>query len=164
MKILRFENVDIEKISISEANSRANTQMSELSLSTLMASINIHGVINPITITEDFKVVVGGRRFRATKFLWERTKDPRFKTIPCYITRFESKAGRDPKAEMMAASGVENLTKMPLKAKELADAVTILRDLGCSEYEIAKTVGLPVKAIKLLLSKEYLKLPQFKED
>lgn len=55
----------------------------------LMASIEAHGVMQPIICTEDYKVISGHRRLTACRQLYATTADDKYKTVPCIIRHVE---------------------------------------------------------------------------
>jgi len=154
MKILDFKYVDIDKLTVSEENVR-KIELTKGSLSSLADSIRRFGVVNPIIITENYEIVVGRRRWRASRLVWEFTRKEKFRMIPCLIARFEPKFGNDPRIEMRLVSFMENMTRKWLKKDEEAEAVDALKKRGLTKIEIANVLGASKQIVDSLLNREY---------
>ncbi len=101
------------------------------SLQELAESISQHGVIQPIIVVqqgENFMIVAGERRFRASKIA-------KLKTIPAIIKNYSA-------AQIKEISLIENLQREDLNPVETAYALKqLLEDYKLSQDEIAKRIG-----------------------
>ena len=155
MRILEFREVDIDKLTPSEENVR-KIELTKLTLRGLANSIKRYGLVNPIIITEDNKIVIGKRRWRAFKLLWEKTGKEKFKKIPCLIAEFEPRFENDPRNEMIIASAIENMTKKMLTQDEEAEAIHAFNMKGLTKTEISHITGNPKWLVDIFLKREYL--------
>jgi len=124
---------DPNKLTLSPNNVRK--RVDEIPLEMLMTSIKERGIINPIFINTKSQVVVGHRRWLASKKL----NLPR---IPCIIKRYHSR-----KEEIMH-SGQENLTFTPLSEEDIAKAIIKLHDKHEQPFDkIARAIGRSEKTV-----------------
>lgn len=126
----KFEEVEVSKIDISEANVR-KSKTTEGELESLVASIKEKGVLQPVILVrkgDRFELPVGQNRLNAAKAA-------KLERIPALVYEELSKA------EMRVISAMENLQRIDLGPADRAAAVyDLLRDLG-SKQAVAKALG-----------------------
>ncbi|HAM1144437.1 TPA: ParB/RepB/Spo0J family partition protein [Listeria monocytogenes] len=97
----------------------------------LRDSIKIHGVLQPIILRntdKGYEIVVGERRFRATK-------EAKLKEIPAVVRDLTEE-------EMMELSVIENLQREDLSPLEEAESYQFLmKKLGLTQAKLAERVG-----------------------
>lgn len=97
----------------------------------LRDSIKIHGVLQPIILrntAKGYEIVVGERRFRATK-------EAKLKEIPAVVRDLTEE-------EMMELSVIENLQREDLSPLEEAESYQFLmKKLGLTQVKLAERVG-----------------------
>lgn len=108
----------------------------------LVASINAHGLINPITVTEEkdgYRLIAGFRRFAAMKQLGA-------KEIPCVIRNSD-------KDTLDEISLSENITRMDMTPYEECKAVQHLINKKNTAKQVAKRFG---RSLRWVLVREKL--------
>lgn len=110
-----YENREVEMRYILEPPHQLRMSFDEEALQELAASMQQHGLINPITLHEDVEgrliIVAGHRRFLAAKTLnWEK--------IPARVK--QNMSGR----EVVTISAIENLQRADLDIIEEADLIS----------------------------------------
>lgn len=104
----------------------------ETSLSELAASVKIHDIIQPITVTKTangrYRIIAGERRFRAAKIAG-------LADIPVYI--------RDVKdSKILELALLENLQREDLNAIEIALSYRqLMEELDCTQDQLAERMG-----------------------
>ncbi len=104
----------------------------EQSLEELAASIEVHGVLQPVIVRRvggsRFQLVTGERRLRAAKLL-------RLAEIPVIVREFSD-------AEMAEIALVENIQREELNALEEAQAMhRLMAEYGLTQEEMARRLG-----------------------
>lgn len=125
--VLQIENLAIGKIKPDPDQPRKT--FDEKLLNQLSDSIREHGVLQPITVREsgkDFIIVMGERRYRASKLAGK-------KTIPCIVRNYAN-------ADVMEVQIIENLQRQDVEPTEEAEAIAYLSERH-SPNEIAKRLG-----------------------
>ncbi len=124
---LEILNLSIEKIVADPMQPRKT--YNEILLKGLSESIEKHGVLQPITVRKsgnDYIIVMGERRYRASKLAGKRT-------IPCIVREYENN-------EVLEVQIIENLQRQDVEPTEEADAIAYLSE-KYSASEIAKRLG-----------------------
>ncbi|MCI5057847.1 MAG: ParB/RepB/Spo0J family partition protein [Flavobacteriales bacterium] len=124
---LQIENIPIGKIKPDPKQPRKT--FDEKQLQQLSDSIKEFGVLQPITVRKsgkDFIVVMGERRFRASKMANK-------KTIPSIVRTYENN-------DVLEVQIIENLQRKDVEPTEEAEAIAYLSD-KYSPSEIAKRLG-----------------------
>lgn len=141
---------EIEEISVSEIRPnpyQPRKVFDEEALKELAASIQEHGVFQPIIVKKSIKgyeLIAGERRLRASKLAGKTT-------IPAIIRDFTDE-------EMMEIALLENLQRENLSSIEEAEAYqTLMTQLQLTQEELAKRVGKSRSHITNLLG--LLRLP-----
>jgi ParB family chromosome partitioning protein len=101
----------------------------EEALKQLSQSIEEHGVLQPITVRKsrkDYVIVMGERRYRASKLAQK-------KTIPCIVKAFDNN-------DVLEIQIIENLQRQDVEPTEEAEAIAYLSE-KYSASEIAKRLG-----------------------
>ncbi len=125
--VLQIENIPIGKIKPDPKQPRKT--FDEKQLQQLSDSIKEFGVLQPITVRKsgkDFIIVMGERRFRASKIANK-------KTIPCIVRTYEND-------EVLEVQIIENLQRKDVEPTEEAEAIAYLSD-KYQPSEIAKRLG-----------------------
>lgn len=145
----------IHEILIDQISTRLQVrgQFDDAKLAELAETIREGGVQQPIQVRcdgERFVVVVGERRFRASKLAGK-------KTIPAFVVD-----GPMSDAEVLQAQLVENIQRVDLNPLELAEGIHALMEVeGCTAAEAAKRIGKSPatisKALSLLMLPDHLK-------
>lgn len=104
----------------------------ETALNELAASIKIHDIIQPLTVTRmpsgKYRLIAGERRFRASKIAG-------LKDVPVYIRHAND-------AELLELSLLENLQRKDLNAIEVGLSYKRLMDeLGYTQEQVAERMG-----------------------
>ena len=104
----------------------------DTSLNELAASIKIHDIIQPLTVTRlangKFRIIAGERRFRAAKIAG-------LKDVPVYIRQAND-------ADLLELSLLENLQRKDLNAIEIALSYKRLMDeLEYTQEQVAERMG-----------------------
>jgi ParB/RepB/Spo0J family partition protein len=126
-----FRSIAIDKV-LADSNIRSVNDISDL-----VASIEAHGIINPITVVSDFsmstyyRVVAGFRRFAAAKKLG-------IKKIPCHVLDNECK-------ELREISLSENVSRISMAPYEECIAVKNLVSKKNTVQQIAKKFGRTIR-------------------
>lgn len=111
----------------------------------LAASIREHGLINPITVDEKYRIIAGERR-------WQACQVAGLTEVPVIV-----------RERSYEVSLVENLQRRDLHPLDEAEGFQRLVDFGHTQTEIAKRVGKDQSIISKTLS--LLKLPkEIKDD
>jgi ParB family chromosome partitioning protein len=124
------------------------TDFEEAALNELAASIRIHGVIQPLTITQTssgrFKLIAGERRYRASKLAG-------LKEVPVYIRQTDDQ-------HILEIALLENLQRENLNAIEISLAYKrLMDDLDYTQEQLAERMGKDRSTITNYL--RLLKLP-----
>lgn len=125
--VLQIENISIGKIKPDPKQPRKT--FDEKQLQQLSDSIKEFGVLQPITVRKsgnDFIIVMGERRFRASKLANK-------KTIPSIVRSYEND-------EVLEVQIIENLQRKDVEPTEEAEAIAYLSD-KYAPSEIAKRLG-----------------------
>lgn len=124
---LQIENLPIGKIKPDPEQPRKT--FDEKQLQQLSDSIKEFGVLQPITVRKsgkDFIIVMGERRFRASKIANK-------KTIPCIVRTYDNN-------DVLEVQIIENLQRKDVEPTEEAEAIAYLSD-KYQPSEIAKRLG-----------------------
>ncbi|MAW80569.1 ParB/RepB/Spo0J family partition protein [Winogradskyella sp. SYSU M77433] len=124
---LQIENLPIGKIKPDPKQPRKT--FDEKQLQQLSDSIKEFGVLQPITVRKsgkNFTIVMGERRYRASKLAGK-------KTIPCIVRTYENN-------DVLEVQIIENLQRQDVEPTEEAEAISYLSD-KYSPLEIAKRLG-----------------------
>lgn len=125
--VLQVENLGMD--SVIPDPSQPRKTFDEQSLQQLSESIAEHGVLQPITVRKsgkDFIIVMGERRYRASKLAGQ-------KTIPAIIREYADN-------DVLEVQIIENLQRKDVEPTEEAEAMTYLSD-KYNPAEIAKRLG-----------------------
>ena len=138
---MNIDNINVDKLYISDINVR-KTNINEIT--ELSNSIDINGLINPITVRKDdddkYEIIAGQRRYLAMKELNKHT-------IPCNII-----VANDEKAEELSL--IENLQKNNLSNCDKVKSFSKLYDNYANDYDKIKSL---VKVSKATI-KKYLRI------
>ena len=138
---MNIDNINVDKLYISDINVR-KTNINEIE--ELSNSIDINGLINPITVRKDnddkYEIIAGQRRYLAMKELNKHT-------IPCNII-----VANDEKAEELSL--IENLQKNNLSNCDKVKSFSKLYDNYANDYDKIKSL---VKVSKATI-KKYLRI------
>jgi ParB family chromosome partitioning protein len=118
------------------------------SLQELKASIQAHGVLQPVVVRSaqgGFELIAGERRFRAAQAAG-------LASIPAVVRDGVSDQG------MLELAMVENLQRADLNPIEKARGLALLQDRGATQEEVAKAVGLQRSTVANFL--RLLELPE----
>ena len=123
--------IDIKKIQVNPNQPRTNFDSSEIE--NLTISIKDLGVIQPITVreisSENFEIISGERRFRASKLAG-------LSSIPCYIK------GVDKESDILKMSLVENVQRVDLDPIEIGLTYErLINDYNLNIDSISRIVG-----------------------
>lgn len=123
--------IDIKKIQVNPNQPRTNFDSSEIE--NLTISIKDLGVIQPITVreisSENFEIISGERRFRASKLAG-------LSSIPCYIK------GVDNETDILKMSLVENVQRVDLDPIEIGLTYErLINDYNLNIDSISRIVG-----------------------
>ena len=125
--------IDIKKIQVNPNQPRTNFDSSEIE--NLTISIKDLGVIQPITVreisSENFEIISGERRFRASKLAG-------LSSIPCYIK------GVDNETDILKMSLVENVQRVDLDPIEI----------GLTYERLINNYNLNIDSISRIVGKE----------
>ncbi|MFD0863879.1 ParB/RepB/Spo0J family partition protein [Sungkyunkwania multivorans] len=124
---LQIENIPIGKIKPDPKQPRKT--FNEDALQQLSASIENHGVLQPITVRQlngHYVIVMGERRYRASKLAGK-------KTIPCIVRTYENN-------DVLEVQIIENLQRQDVEPTEEAEAIAYLSEKYVPA-EIAKRLG-----------------------
>ena len=138
---MNIDNIVVDKLYVSDINVR-KTNVNEIT--ELANSIDINGLINPITVRKDnddkYEIIAGQRRYLAMKELHKHT-------IPCNIIIAD-----DNKAEEMSL--IENLQKNNLSNCDKVKSFSKLYQTYANDYDKIKSL---VKVSKATI-KKYLRI------
>lgn len=150
-QLFNSENLDVDQIEKQIYETATHEEVMELSISELRpnpyqprqvfdnealaelaASIQEHGVIQPIIVKKStvkgYEIIAGERRVRASKLAGKET-------IPAIIRTFTEE-------QMMEIALLENLQRENLSAVEEAEAYrSMIHSLGITQEELARKVG-----------------------
>jgi ParB/RepB/Spo0J family partition protein len=152
-QISEIYSIPVGEIEVSPDNVRISRQTT--ALDELAASIEIHGLLQPVVLAGDFGsppyyLISGQRRFLAHEKLGREE-------IKAVFT------GPLTKTEVIIRSLVENLQRVDLSFEDTSEAITALfRDLGSAE-EVRKRTGLSIRTIRDHLLIEERASPRIKE-
>ena len=123
--------IDIKKIQVNPNQPRTNFDSSEIEKLTI--SIKDLGIIQPITVrkisSENFEIISGERRFRASKLAG-------LSSIPCYIK------GVDNETDILKMSLVENVQRVDLDPIEIGLTYErLINDYNLNIDSISRIVG-----------------------
>lgn len=124
---LEIQNLPIGKIKADPEQPRKT--FDEKHLEQLSESIKQHGVLQPITVRKsgkDFIIVMGERRFRASKMANKAT-------IPCIVKDYKNN-------EILEVQIIENLQRQDVEPAEEAESIAYLSE-KYAPSEIAKRLG-----------------------
>ena len=138
---MNIDNIVVDKLYVSDINVR-KTNVNEIT--ELANSIDINGLINPITVRKDnddkYEIIAGQRRYLAMKELHKHT-------IPCNII-----IANDEKSEEMSL--IENLQKNNLSNCDKVKSFSKLYQTYANDYDKIKSL---VKVSKATI-KKYLRI------
>ena len=138
---MNIDNIVVDKLYVSDINVR-KTNVNEIT--ELANSIEINGLINPITVRKDnddkYEIIAGQRRYLAMKELHKHT-------IPCNII-----IANDEKSEEMSL--IENLQKNNLSNCDKVKSFSKLYQTYANDYDKIKSL---VKVSKATI-KKYLRI------
>ena len=126
-KVLQVQNLSIDSVVPDPQQPRKTFDGDSLQL--LSQSIKEHGVLQPITVRrsgKDYIIVMGGRRYRASKLAGQ-------KTIPAIVREYANNY-------VLEIQIIENLQRRDVEPTEEAEAITFLMD-RYDPAEIAKRLG-----------------------
>ena len=134
--------MQMKQIPLGDVKQREDSQRKEAKgVKELVESIRTIGLINPIVLDEDDRLIAGGNRLEAYKQLREEEGEA-FAKIPCtYVTQLNS-------AEKKIVELDENLKRKDLTWQETAKAVVSIYELTCelnpgkTSDEIHKLMGM----------------------
>lgn len=129
-KAMHGQRVPLEKIEPNHNQPRKD--FDDTALSELAASIKIHNIIQPLTVTPmpngKYKIVAGERRFRAAKIAG-------LKDVPVYLRE----TGNN---QMLELALLENLQRENLNAIEIALSYKrMMEDLDYTQEKVAERMG-----------------------
>ena len=124
--------IDVELDKIVENPYQPRTYFNENDLNELAASIKELGIIQPVTLRKlahnQFQIVSGERRFRASKLLG-------LQSIPSYIRTADDQ-------EMLAMALVENIQRKDLDPIEVALSYQrLIEEVNLTQEQLSKRVG-----------------------
>jgi ParB family chromosome partitioning protein len=125
--VLQIQNLSIEKVVCDPMQPRKT--FNETLLQQLSESIKKHGVLQPITVRksgEEYIIVMGERRYRASKLAGK-------KTIPCIERTYKNN-------DVFEVQIIENLQRQDVEPTEEAEAIAYLSE-KYGPTEIAKRLG-----------------------
>lgn len=134
-----YKEVNLEQITPNPYNPRKS--FNEEELNELATSIRLYGVLQPILVRpkgEQFEIVYGERRWRASKIAGKEA-------IPAQIKSIE-----DDLAENMAL--VENIQRVDINVYDQAFAMDRLLKKGCNIAELTAKTGLSEKVVRTRLN------------
>ncbi len=122
--------IPLEQIEVNPKQPRHD--FDDMALSELAASIKMHDIIQPLTVTKlangKFRLIAGERRFRAAKIAG-------IKDVPVYIRQAND-------ADLLELSLLENLQRKDLNAIEIALSYKRLMDeLEYTQEQVAERMG-----------------------
>ena len=122
--------IALEQIEVNPKQPRRD--FDDMALSELAASIKIHDIIQPLTVTRlangKFRIIAGERRFRAAKIAG-------LKDVPVYVRQAND-------ADLLELSLLENLQRKDLNAIEIALSYKRLMDeLEYTQEQVAERMG-----------------------
>lgn len=127
VQALKIENLPIAKVNPDPMQPRKT--FDEKLLEQLSESIEKHGVLQPITVRKskkDYIIVMGERRYRASKLAGK-------KTIPCIVRTYKDD-------DVLEIQIIENLQRQDVEPTEEAEAIAFLSE-KYAPTEIAKRLG-----------------------
>jgi len=140
MKILGLEYCSPNDLELSEFNVR-KIELTKESLTSLLDSIlEFGGIIEPIIITKEKKIVCGRRR-------WEASKLAKLDKIPCMVVEFEPRFEDDKDIEKTVVSYIENKVYQIMTDDEETVAVNKMREKNLTIQRIANLLGVPSYSI-----------------
>jgi len=129
-KAVNVNRIALEHIEVNPKQPRKD--FDETALSELAASIKIHDIIQPLTVSKTaagkYRLIAGERRFRAAKIAG-------LKDVPVYIRQSND-------SEILELSLLENLQRQDLNAIEIALSYKRLMDeLDYTQEQVAERMG-----------------------
>lgn len=129
-KVTGINRIDITKISINPKQPRRD--FDETALQELAASIQMHDIIQPITVSQlkdgKYQLISGERRFRASKIAG-------LKDIPAYIRQANDQ-------QLLELALLENLQRENLNAIEIALSYKrMMEELDYTQDKVAERMG-----------------------
>ena len=129
-KTASANRVPLDQIEVNPKQPRRD--FDDTSLNELAASIKIHDIIQPLTVTRlangKFRIIAGERRFRAAKIAG-------LKDVPVYVRQAND-------ADLLELSLLENLQRKDLNAIEIALSYKRLMDeLEYTQEQVAERMG-----------------------
>jgi len=123
-------NVSLDKIDVNPNQPRKD--FDEIALSELAASIKMHGIIQPLTVSAipngRFRLIAGERRFRASRIAG-------LKEVPVYIREAND-------SDVLELALLENLQRENLNAIEIALSYKrLMDDLDYTQDQLAERMG-----------------------
>lgn len=138
---------DVKTVNIDYIKDSDNIRLDCNDVSDLAASIKEHGILHPLTVTEDkntlglyYKLVAGHRRLAAAKING-------LKEVPCHVIKEQSKAA------LVEIALTENVSRMDMTAYEECLAVKALSTKKNTPLQIAKRFG---RSLRWVLTRKKL--------
>ena len=129
-KSTHSSSVSLDKIDVNPNQPRKD--FDEVALSELAASIKLHGIIQPLTVSATangrFRLIAGERRFRASRIAG-------LKEVPVYIRETND-------SDILELALLENLQRENLNAIEIALSYKrLMEDLDYTQDQLAERMG-----------------------
>jgi len=129
-QVTSITRIPVEDISINPKQPRRD--FDETSLSELAASIKLHDIIQPLTVSKlangKFRLIAGERRFRASKVAG-------LKDVPVYVRQANDN-------ELLELALLENLQREDLNAIEIGLSYKrMMEELGYTQEQVAERMG-----------------------
>lgn len=143
---MRLEHIELERLSVSEANMRARRNPE---LASILPSIRTRGVIVPLLVRpngkpDGFEIIAGRRRYLAAKAVAEERGG--YESLPCAVME----AGDDVAA--LEASLIENFARLnPDEVTQWETFARLVKE-GRTVEDIAATYGITERLVKRILA------------
>ena len=146
-----YKNIKISDLDIKPRGVR--TRHMDEGIDTLTAHIKVHGLLNPLVVTENddgkYEIISGERRFKAIRGLnWSE--------IPCHIVSVTDEYDKD------SIRLGEQLTSEPLSVSAAIELCNNLYTKYCDMKIVAKKTGISKQLIKRYV--KYARLPPLVQD
>ena len=128
MSDLRYLNP--KSLTPNPLNPRGPVAADDPGMEELIASVGEKGVIQPLTVTGEWVIIIGHRRHRAALIA-------EVPEVPCIVTDYDM-------IEQQEIMLIENLQRQDLNPLQEAKAYVRLREVGLNNAEIARRVGMNV--------------------
>ncbi len=129
-QVTHTERISLENIQVNPKNPRKD--FDEQALNELAASIKIHDIIQPLTVSKlpngKYQLVAGERRFRASKIAG-------LKDVPAYVRQVNDQ-------ELLELALLENLQREDLNAIEVSLSYKrMMEELNYTQEQVAERMG-----------------------